>query len=310
MKKIFIITRKQFKEDGIGKNSDSVELTINNFLKEYWINSYKDYILDEISNEINSLEDLAFYYDFNKNDYQYDTIDSEFLATNHNDLNPKNDEIFNLLKQKKAYLKVFLYNDIYIYHNLQAGEIPDIAYFEALRKFSVDHYCIQNETKEEDIEVNWLVHGSTDFALNDSVDAFLYGKGGLIKNGNLINSSPVLKNTVTNNLFKNDNFWNFIHSEGTNGIYDKYIIAVNYKNADELYKCLFYDEDEMIYHAELLKQSGLLDKKSNFNIKDPVYKPFLDYYRKKREWDTSIPEIKKYDEIVSAINTLLKDGAK
>lgn len=267
MNKIFIITRKKFEHDGIGTKEKCTE----------------------------ELE-------FNISDQSYQSRTEPKYNSGEKKLDTDISDLYN----NQQTLVAFRYNNIYVFHSL-IGINYNEDYFIALRDIVVKHYCEIKDVKTEDIEVNWLVHGSTDFHFgSNSVDAFLFSERADVARKSLIDCSNLFNNIISNDTFKKDNFWNFTHQKtGRNRtIYEQYILKVEYKNADELFNCLFYDEKEMIYQANLLKNLGLLDKveDKDFDKDDPVYKPFLDYLKRRELTGEQKITINSRRELIDALN--------
>jgi hypothetical protein len=341
---IFIITRREFKENkGLGSFGIETKLNIDEFkgLKDYWITLLSDnYLNDFVGKYIK--KDLGEKYQ--PSPYQlkktkegrvilekyFDKIseirkyhgqfDTEYLSywkpnlkyleglfvvlNNHN----------TLYKAEQEYLLNIniLNSDFYIYHHWldrqNLGSDNRKLFILTLRNEIVDYHTAKLGINSNDtIKVNWLIHDSDLGA--EGADGMIYYEGNIINENNsrFVEMSDLfdLDSKGVNIECKRDNFWIFNHTKGTNGLYDKIILADQkstfFSDAKTLKKHLSYDGKKLKFQAKILKEMHI---SSTLNIAEPLIQEFKDNYNRRVKATGIGSEINDPKSLNKAVNEL------
>ncbi len=302
---IFIVTRRQFKDSGIGtQNKTPIQIEQCDNLWKFWLGvlvkreSVRK-ILDKIRSEKDckteeknaekwiendclkaALEEIintdligpkadifkaGSFYNIDKEDSPW-KVKPEFLRRLFQNLNS------NLQNELEIDHLMNLYkvgDDIFVYHHWLdrwLSEQPSDKFLKAIRTD-----VIANIDKSKDFTLNWLVH-DTDLGCSGA-DGMICCKGKIINenNPNFVENSILYDNEKqkVKEDFANDNFWIFTHTKGMNGYYENYILNNSITSADELYKKIVFSIKKLKHLAQVLKDMGFTEQGTISDEKDP-----------------------------------------
>ena len=321
-----------------------------NGLKMFWLDLLLERLIDTFLNECIGENIKSNDQSCNPNELVKDEkikaklnvyINTDFIKPYHKkitknyilkDWKPKNElvnRLFDLLKvldeehilETEFLLNVSVLNqNIFVYHHwLDKQGFSSVSrkkFLLTLRNEILNYYKQLNKLAEDiNVEVNWLVHDS-DLGRSGTDGMVLFNNEIINENNpNYFELSDSFQSGNFVNDFKNNNFWIFTHSRGTGKYFDKIICAEEnsqrLKNADELWKYLVCDLDNLHYRANVLDcMITNINNKSALDDEvfiDPIFVSFITQYNRALALkQITGDQINDLDSLIKAITSLIK----